>query len=184
MKATEILMDEHRVIEKVLGVLERAATLAENGEPLRPGVFLDAADFIRDFADGCHHHKEEGVLFGAMVDAGVPQDGGPIAVMLAEHEQARQYTGAMREAAEQWASGNDEARSRAARAARDYAALLRQHIAKEDQVLFPLADRVIPAAKHEQLTQAFSDVESKDVHAGAHAKYVALADSLVQELEG
>jgi hemerythrin-like domain-containing protein len=183
MKATQMLMDEHRIIERVLGALEQAAALADEGQPVRPGLFLEATDFIRDFADGSHHHKEEGVLFGAMIEAGVPVNGGPIAVMLAEHEQARDLTRAMREAAEQWASGDEQARRRATRAAHSYAALLRQHIAKEDQILFPLADRTIPAEKHDQVLLDYSSVEPMDVRAAVHAKYVALADSLEREVK-
>ncbi|RPJ01063.1 MAG: hypothetical protein EHM39_03845, partial [Chloroflexi bacterium] len=75
MKATEILMDEHRVIERVLTALESAARRVEAGQALRPDFFVDAADFIRGFADGCHHMKEEGVLFKTMEDYGVPVTG-------------------------------------------------------------------------------------------------------------
>src|SRR5665647_2426724 len=65
MRATEALMQEHRVIERVLDALEIAASHLERERPVRPGFFLEAADFIAGFADGCHHRKEEGVLFGA-----------------------------------------------------------------------------------------------------------------------
>ncbi|MGE5602975.1 MAG: hemerythrin domain-containing protein, partial [Nitrososphaerales archaeon] len=65
MQATDILMEEHRVIERVLTSLERAAVRLDNGEAVRPGFFVDAADFVKGFADGCHHKKEEGVLFTA-----------------------------------------------------------------------------------------------------------------------
>jgi len=184
LQATDILMEEHRIIERVLAALERAATLADRGRPVRPGLFLEAADFIQDFADGSHHHKEEGVLFGAMIEAGVPREGGPIAVMLAEHEQARRYTRAMREAAEHWESGDEEARASATRAARAYAALLRQHIAKEDQILFPLAGQAIPAAQQAKVLSDYSKVEPEDVRNAVRAKYIALAESIEGELAG
>jgi hypothetical protein len=77
MKATEVLMDEHRVIERVLGALEEAASRLERGVEVDASFFLEATDFIRGFADGCHHQKEEGVLFKAMTAAGMPQDQGP-----------------------------------------------------------------------------------------------------------
>ena len=66
MEATEILMAEHRVIERVSPTLEAGAARVDAGQPMRPGFFVDAADFIKGFADGCHHRKEEGVLFTAM----------------------------------------------------------------------------------------------------------------------
>ncbi len=77
MQATDILMEEHRVIERVLTSLERAAVKLDNGGPVRPGFFIDAAEFVKGFADGCHHKKEEGVLFTALVDAGLPREVGP-----------------------------------------------------------------------------------------------------------
>jgi hemerythrin-like domain-containing protein len=184
MKATKVLMDEHRVIERVLAALEVAAGRADRGEAVRPGLFLDACDFIKHFADGCHHHKEEDVLFGAMVDAGLPRDNGPIAVMLNEHEQARAYTRSMRDAAERWGDGDEAARKDAARAARGYAALLRAHIAKEDQVLFPMADRMIPSSDREQVMVDFTRVQSDEAASGVHAKYVALAEAIEQEIGG
>ncbi|KPJ90312.1 MAG: hypothetical protein AMS18_11295 [Gemmatimonas sp. SG8_17] len=182
MKATDILMDEHRVIERVLGVLEAAVARSDRGDPVRPGLFLDAADFIQNFADGSHHNKEEGVLFGAMIDAGVPQHGGPIPVMLSEHDHARAYTQAMRQAAERWDDGDDDARQQATKAARSYAALLRQHIAKEDQILFPLAEQAIPRGKHDGIAADFDRIEAEAVRAEIYAKYVALADALEREI--
>ena len=96
MKATEILMDEHVVIVRVLDTLETAVQTAPVNKAVRPEFFLTAADFIRGFADGCHHRKEENVLFQAMNRSGVAVQGGPIGVMLNEHEQGRVLTRAMR----------------------------------------------------------------------------------------
>ena len=62
------------MIERVLLALETAAERVEQGQAVRPGFFLDGADFIKGFADGCHHHREEGVLFKEMAAAGMPQD--------------------------------------------------------------------------------------------------------------
>ena len=83
MEATKILIDEHRVIERVLAVLEKAADRLEVDQGVQADYFLNAAEFIKGFADGCHHRKEEGVLFPAMEAAGIPRQGGPIGVMLA-----------------------------------------------------------------------------------------------------
>ena len=66
MHATEILMEEHEAILRFIDALELAAEHLAAGQPVRAGFFLDAADFIKGFADGCHHHKEEGLLFPAL----------------------------------------------------------------------------------------------------------------------
>ena len=71
MEATRILMEEHRVIERVLGSLDASASRLAGGESTRPGFLLEAADFIQGFADGCHHRKEQGLFFPAMETYGV-----------------------------------------------------------------------------------------------------------------
>ena len=91
-KATELLSDEHRVIERVLAVVEKLAAAPVEG---RLDSWKQALDFIRHFADGCHHLKEEKVLFPAMEEHGIPRDGGPIGMMLMEHEEGRGYVRTM-----------------------------------------------------------------------------------------
>lgn len=184
MKATEILMQEHRVIESVLDTLQAGVQIAENSGPIRPAFFIDAADFIRGFADGCHHHKEEGVLFKMMADNGFPTQSGPVGVMLNEHELGRQFTRAMRAAAEKWAQGDESARLRVVENAQGYVALLRQHILKEDNILFPMADRAIPTAKHADVLSGFEQVEHEETGEGVHEKYLALAERLRGEVFG
>jgi hemerythrin-like domain-containing protein len=182
MEATDILMAEHRIIERVLTSLETATQRVQQGEQVRPGFFLDATDFVKGFADGCHHKKEEGVLFKAMVDNGMPAQAGPIAVMLAEHEQGRTYTRALRAAATQLQDGDASASGAVVANARGYAMLLRQHIAKEDGILFPMADSVIPPAEQGLVSEGFERVEHEETGAGVHEKYLALAEALEREM--
>jgi hemerythrin-like domain-containing protein len=183
MKATEILMEEHGVIGGVLDSLEAATSRAQNGESVRPGFFLEAADFIRGFADGCHHVKEESVLFKTMSEKGVPVNGGPIGVMLKEHEQGRILTRSMRAAAERWQAGDESAKAETLRSAAGYAALLRQHILKENTMLFPMADRVIPASEHKLVEEGFERVEHEETGEGIHEKYLRLARKLGEEAQ-
>lgn len=181
MKATQVLMDEHRVIERVIAAIESAAGHLQAGKTVRAGFFLEAADFIRGFADGCHHHKEEGVLFKSMLASGAPTQGGPVQVMLAEHEQGRQYTRGMREAAQKFEAGDESARRLIIQNALGYTALLRDHIRKEDRILFPMADQIIPVAIHDAVLDGFEHVEHEETGEGVHEKYLALADKLEKE---
>ena len=181
MKATDILMEEHTIIKRVLTALETAAQRLERGQVVRAGFFIDATDFIKGFADSCHHMKEEGVLFKAMVASGMPAQGGPISMMLAEHEQGRAYTRAMREGAQKLQSGDEPARDQVIRSARGYVALLRQHIYKEDNILFPMANQVISQAEQGNVAEDFERVEHEEIGEGVHEKYLALVESLEKE---
>jgi len=180
MEATRILVCEHRVIEHVIRALDDAAQCLEQGWEVRPGFFVEAADFLTGFADGCHHKKEEGVLFKALAENGVPVEGGPVGVMLYEHRQGRAFTRALREAALRLAT-DPSAREAVIRNARGYVTLLRLHIMKEEQVLFPMADRFIPLEKQEQVAEGFEHIEHDETGEGIHEKYLALANELDQE---
>jgi len=181
MNATRTLMEEHEVIKRVMASLETEAQRLNRGQAVRPGFFVDSASFIKGFVDGCHHKKEEGVLFVAMVDAGMPKQVGPIAVMLAEHEQGRVYTRGMREAADRLEAGDPAARDAVVHNALGYVELLRQHIAKENEVLFPMADQVIPLEKQDGVAEDFERVEHEETGEGVHQKYLALAEALERE---
>lgn len=85
-RAIDRLRADSRLANQRLAVLEKAATAAEAAKPIKPEFFLESAHFIKGFTDGCHHAKEEKVLFEAMVKAGVPRVGSPVGAMLAEHE--------------------------------------------------------------------------------------------------
>ena len=182
MRATEILMGEHRVIERVLSTLESAIERMSS-KSARPGFFIDAAGFIQGFADAHHHKKEEDVLFEEMVACGLPKQDGPIAVMLAEHEQGREYTRAMLAAAQRWDGGDSQARDDVARNAQGYVALLRQHIVKEDQVLYPMAANVIPLDAQERMAETFERIEGDAAAARTRDKYLELAGVLEREIE-
>ena len=181
MEATDILMNEHRVIERVIAALEIVTSQLGSGQADRTGFFIDASEFIKGFADGCHHKKEEGVLFPAMEAAGVPREGGPIGAMLADHEAGRVFNRNMRAAAERMVAGDKPAVTDIERNALGYTRLLRQHIMKEDMVLFPMAERVIPVEKQAELAVAFERIEHEETGEGVHEKYLALAEALERE---
>jgi hemerythrin-like domain-containing protein len=181
MRATDVLMEEHRLIERVLEALETAADALDRKQPVRPGFFLEAADFMAGFADGCHHHKEEGVLFDAIVASGLPAEEGPIPVMLMEHEQGRAFTRDLREAARRLADGDAAASRQVVANARGYAALLRDHIMKEDEVLFPMADELLTAERHDQVLEGFARIARENAKEAGDRRFLSLAEALAEE---
>ena len=174
-KATEILSDEHRVIERVLGVLEQLTRLPVSDSLMR---WKKALEFFRHFADECHHFKEEKVLFPAMEAHGIPSEGGPIGMMLAEHEEGRAHVRSMWAAVEQIAAGNTLSAESLLSHARAYLTLLREHIQKEDDILFRMADEVIPQDEQRQLLRRFEEHEAEEMGAGVHERYLNIANEL------
>jgi hemerythrin-like domain-containing protein len=179
MQPTQILKAEHRVIETVIDCLERMTAQAQQSGKLDKASAEQAIDFIRHFADGCHHAKEEDRLFPAMEAKGMPRQGGPIGVMLIEHEHGREFVRGMVERLEKAATGDSAGLTHFAQNAMGYAGLLRQHIQKEDQILFPMADRMMSGDDENILLAQFEQAEV-EVGEGTHERLLEIADTLAR----
>ena len=174
-KPTEILSDEHRVIERVLASLEKLTHMPV-GKSL--DKWKEALVFFRHFADQCHHFKEEKVLFPALEEHGIPREGGPVGMMLMEHEEGRAHVRSMIAAIELLETGNAAAQDLLLSHARAYVTLLREHIQKEDDILFRMADEVIPQDEQREILKRFDAHEAEEMGAGAHEKYLKIAQEL------
>ena len=181
MKPTEILSGEHRIIEQVLDCLEEVAQDCETQGRLDKTSAEQALDFFRNFADGCHHGKEETHLFPAMEARGFPRQGGPTGVMLYEHEQGRAHIQGMAEAVEGATAGQNEAVTQFVTHARGYVGLLREHIEKEDHCLFAMANQALTEDDQQRLLAAFHHVEHEHMGLGMHEKFLQVADELAEQ---
>jgi hemerythrin-like domain-containing protein len=172
MSPTQSLVDDHRVILRALDVLARAADRLRAGGALPDGWWDEVVEWLRAFADRSHHAKEEKSLFPALVKHGVPQDGGPVGVMLEEHKQGRALIAAM-------ATGDPA--ERGARA-KQYVVLLRQHIDKENGILFPMADAVLDDEAMGAVGREFEAVEAEQGKTGSRESAAAAVARLEASL--
>jgi hemerythrin-like domain-containing protein len=177
MKATQQLKDEHKGVMVMLGILERLCGRLEKTAQLDRGHFESILEFLKVFVDKCHHGKEEELLFPALEAAGVPKDG-PIRVMLEEHERGRTYIRAMSAAFENPAAGDEAASQQILRNGRDYIALLRGHIDKEDNILFAKGDRLLSQTTQHELFEGFEKIEAERIGAGRHEAFHSLLEEL------
>jgi hemerythrin-like domain-containing protein len=178
-KAIADLMNEHEAILSAIQILERMTAAMDTTASVNVDDVRDFIGFLKEFADKCHHGKEEGLLFPALVKAGIPDQGGPIGVMLAEHAQGRQFIHEMEEAI---AKDVDLGKLRAA--AGGYATLLKNHIRKENGLLFPLADNVLTAPILDELYKGFEEHEEKVIGQGRHEELHAILKGLEEKYPG
>lgn len=176
---TAMMVEEHQLILRMIALLEKDVALAEAGRFSDWSFFLDGAlPFIKDFADHFHHAKEEDVLFKALVANGMPRDNSPVAAMLMEHDHGRSFVRGMELAARRLLASEPavatEVVAALAENARGYAALLRDHIEKEDTILYPLAERVLPEAVRPAMIAAYATAEAKTP--GLQEKYRRLVE--------
>ncbi len=179
MKATEVLKEEHKIIKKMLKILGRVCEKLEKNESVNLEHLENILDFIKTFADKCHHGKEEDLLFLAMEEAGIPKEGGPIGVMLYEHEIGREYVRNMADGISRYKNGDKGSIPQIIENARNYIRLLKDHIDKEDNILYVMADRHLSDKKQKELVEEFERVEREKIGKGVHEKY----HDLVEELE-
>ena len=177
--AIKDLMDDHQIILRMLRALNGMCLRLGEGKTVALADLDAALDFIKVFADHAHHGKEEDLLFPAMEEVGFPRQGGPIAVMLMEHEQGRAYVRSLAEALERVRKGDAAALKDAARAASGYSSLLAAHIGKEDNILYPMAMDSIPDGRWKILKERFDRVEAERMGPERRAGYITLVDRLL-----
>ncbi len=177
---TRALVDEHRLILRMIALLEQNAPRTAAGSYLNWQFYLDGIDFIRQYADRFHHAKEEDILFKALINNGMPKDNSPVAAMLMEHDQGRSYVRAMESAVHETQSGRKDTCQVIATNALAYAALLRDHIAKEDDILYPLAERVLPEAVRPGIVAGYQAAEAM-VPAEFNSHYQTVIEQYEQE---
>lgn len=172
-KAINDLMHEHGAILEALQVLKGIAKRLDEGGSVEEGDISDILGFLKLFADQCHHGKEEGVLFPALVKVGLSADEGPLRVMLSEHERGRELLRAMETAS---FPRLDPARFSAA--VHGYIELLDNHIRKENTILFPVTQKLLSAHQFEDIARAFDDYENSVIGEGRHEELHALLATL------
>lgn len=170
------LTHEHQYILKVVhGLSAIDDALARGQQPDLARVRAVVA-FMREFADQCHHAKEEAILFPAMEDKGVPHGGCPLEALLREHARGRALVGALAAATDALEGGDDAAPAALRAAIAGIQQLYPNHIWKEDQMVFPMAERLFTQAELDALGARF---EQAEVELGQdHDRYVAFADEM------
>lgn len=183
MTPTSLLDREHRHIERVLGALDRLTRRLADGERPVEGL-AEALELLRVYADRAHHGKEEQHLFPALERAGMPRQAGPVAVMLMEHDMGRGELAALRDALADLQRGQDGAAMSLSRAAARYVSLLRDHIDKENMVLFPMACDLLQADAADALNRAYPGVDQQALGEGGYARALARIDQLAASVLG
>jgi hemerythrin-like domain-containing protein len=179
MTATEILKQEHQTILLVIAAMEReAASIGKTGK-IHTRTVREMVDFLKNFVGRRHHWKEEKHLFVIIHRRGMPMETGPLAGMLHEHEQGRAYVRVIAEAVAGKGRLDAATIQKVRRNLAACAHLLRTHIDKEDNVLYPMADRILDIHDQKMLCDAFDKIEADEKAKGVYEKYHSWIEKLV-----
>jgi len=176
MKPIEDLKAEHEGILLMLDVLDRMSERIAAGKNVPTDHLRQVLDFLQVFVDKCHHGKEERLLFAAMEEAGVAKEGGPLAVMLSEHARGREFVAEMKNLLNSCEKGESGFVLVLTTPALQYVNLLRSHIWKENNVLFPMAEKAVPADKLKLIGEQFDRFEKEEIGQGTHEAFHEMID--------
>jgi len=185
VQATEILKEEHHGVKLSLRILDQlcaqltAATVGQGA--VYSGDLAQLIEFFKIFVDKCHHAKEEEVLFPVLLKEEAPRTAELVQILLAEHVASRNLVAQMAEALTSYQAGNRIAISALRKAASSYAQLLAEHIANEDQDLYPMADSMISADEQEEMIETFEKIETERIGLGTHEKFHAMLSEFKQK---
>lgn len=171
MHPTEILSTEHKAVLLALKILGKTGVSVASGNKAAVDDLDQLLDFFRGFVDHCHHGKEELILFPELVKRGVPKEQGPIGVMLSEHEMGREHVRKLQGLVDAARRGDANAAKEVPSVVASYSALLEAHIQKEDNVLFPLAAKLLDATRAEDMVKEFDLIELEHVGEGKHEAF-------------
>ena len=181
-KSTTVLEEEHRIIQKVVATMSRAAEALENGHNVDPAILHDISTFLHTFSEECHHAKEEKFLFPLLEARGVPASGCPIAVLHNEHDKGRALLVQLDDATQTFLTcGAKDALLITLRA---LVTLYVDHIWKEEYLLLPMADKVLSENDHAMLCEALRFPRRKTWRGQAPSNGATLGETGARSVKG
>jgi hemerythrin-like domain-containing protein len=131
------MMIEHRLIERMIRVMKQGLLRAEEQQKINPRFIETAADFIRAYADRCHHGKEEDILFRELKKKKIAAEHQAVMEdLVEEHKRGRQVTARLVEANSRYMKGDERALSEIFECIRTLIGFYPKHIEKEDKNFF------------------------------------------------
>ncbi len=177
MSATwiELLTADHETTERVLDAVGRA--FEAPGGPSK-ALIGEAVEYFVSYVDGCHNKKEEDHLFPLIERLGIPRRGGPLGVMLQEHEESKTLVTRFASLGRAYTAGDDSVLRDLKATFESYANLLKNHYWKENDILYPMARRVMSQADEQVVVAGIEKVEAS-LGPGTRGRYYGLANRLI-----
>lgn len=181
MRITKHFRTDQEDILRFLDALGGAAAILSNSRQARPGFFIFAHTFIREYIEANFLRKEE-LLIAALENSGFPLGEGPVGALLAEQKKSREAAEHLLNAARGWQAGDEEARAEVVWAASEYTSALRQHLDRLKNLIFPLLEQNLSADDEHRIAEGLNKISFETGMRGDADKYSKLIESLEEEL--
>ncbi len=177
MKPIGPLMREHRLIERMVNVMDKQLKWASERRMIDTDPIAVAVDFFRIYADRTHHGKEEDILFRELAKKPLsPTDNKIMQELIAEHVLARKMVAELAEANARFAKGDSRSLLNMMNLIRDLVNFYPAHIAKEDKNFFYPCLEYLTKSEQDAMLAEFWEFDRKLIH----EKY----QEVVEEAEG
>ena len=178
MESLEILEREHRMASLVADAARRDVDSAFETGVADTGEIDELIEFFRYFMNSCHAPKEEDLLFTMLHHRGLAWDASPLCDLVREHEEMRVMLDSASDRLGPLKAGEDGALQPLLHDLATYLDLLRRHVAKEEEIVFPLALERLTAHDFAELGEEFSTLACEELDDGMHAYYADMARHL------
>ena len=174
------LIAEHEMIERAMAVLKANLDKVSSGthDKVQTGR---AIDFLLEFGDKIHNTKEEKFLFPLMGKRGAPTEGGPIGVMLLEHDLERKLLIKMQMALDTLSSGTDDDRALFVKEGLDYLTIRAEHIWKENDILYKMGRQILSGDDTDFLLQEFQNCDLQHYGEESAAKFTTMLKEVEED---
>jgi hemerythrin-like domain-containing protein len=166
----QVLVDEHKLIKRWLALIPALVKSLDLTSTTECQVIEDWIDLIRSYADRLHHGKEEDILFTCFDDT--------VDIFRVIYEDHRRARALVQEMFFALAAKNSKS---LASSLLEYAVLLKEHIHKEDEVLFPWLDSRLTEEEQKELAARFEESDRK--LALDDRKYQSFIERLEQQVK-
>ncbi|MDY6836334.1 MAG: hemerythrin domain-containing protein [Thermodesulfobacteriota bacterium] len=159
------LMIEHRVIERMIALIERELQIIQQSKKTDPLVIDTVVDFIRVYADRTHHGKEEDILFRDLDAKQMKKEDRELMLELVEeHVFGRETTAELVKANDRYRTGDNAALDVISEKLRTLTEFYPKHIEKEDKVFFPAVMTYFSDAEEKTMLDGFWEFDKKMIH--------------------
>jgi len=159
------LMWEHRLIERMIKLVRAELVVIAETEKLDLNFVALATDFLRTYADRCHHGKEEDILFRELARKDLSErDKTTMQELIEEHAYARKTVISLLQAADRYVAGNIDSMNEVLKLLRELSEFYPRHIEKEDKRFFHPCMKYFTAAEQQSMLQEFWEFDRKMIH--------------------
>jgi hemerythrin-like domain-containing protein len=181
VRVTRILNTEQELVSRFLAVLGKGLVIAGHSKAARPGFFVFASTFIREYLEPDYFKKEE-VLLKALEEAGFPADEGPVGAMRKDSKTGAEISRLLFEAATAWQGGDEGGRAEVVWATSEYTALMRHHFERLKNLIHPLLEQTVTPEGEQRIAAALNLIEFEDREKLSPEKYTRIVEMLEEEV--